>query len=256
MQPGWGGWRQSRKGQLRPPWHLGLIPGEPTKTPRNRVKRVQSPLRTITPATRWTPHCRGRGLRQGFHRAASRGLAEWQKRVSLFGQQSWRGEETSLAETPGGEPGGQLASNGKKVSMTTTRFLIVALSGLRPYKGKEGWAGIWRSQTIGVTRAREGPQAERCQHPAQPQAQQAFPLCPPGQDAAPASVKWTLSPRGPQACGRCQTGHPSWGSGSISKVKARARQDPAPLAPISADIKLSGTGPACSSHQHNKMLSQ
>ena len=47
--------------------------------------------------------------------------------------------------------------------MTTTRFLIRALSGLRPYKGKEGWAGIWRSQTIGVTRAREGPQAERCQ---------------------------------------------------------------------------------------------
>lgn len=147
-------------------------------------------------------------------------------------------------------------SNGKRASMTTTRFLIRALSGLRPYKGKEGWAGIWRSQTIGVTRAREGPQAERCQRPVQPQAQQAFPLCPPGQDATRASAKWTLSPRGPQACGRCQTGHPSRGSGSISKVKSRAQQDPTPLTPISADIKLSGTGPACSSHQHNKMLSQ
>lgn len=38
--------------------------------------------------------------------------------------------------------------------------------------------------------------------------------------------------------------------------QAPARQDPAPPAPISADVKLSGTGPACSSHQHNKMLSQ
>ena len=173
-----------------------------------------------------------------------------------LGSSQGRGEETSLVETPGGEPGGQLASNGKRVSMTTTRFLIRALSGLRPYKRKEGWAGIWGSQTIGVTRARDGPQAERCQRPAQAQVQQAFPLCPPGQDAARASVKWTLSPRGPQACGRCQTGHPSGGSSSISKVKPRARQDPAPLAPISADIKLSGTGPTCSSHQHNKMLSQ
>ena len=74
-----------------------------------------------------------------------------------FGQQWWRGEETSLAEAPGGEPGGQLVSNGKRVSVTATRFLTGALSGLRPFKGKEAWAGIWVSQTIGVTRARGGP---------------------------------------------------------------------------------------------------
>lgn len=54
------------------------------------------------------------------------------------------------------------------------------------------------------------------------------PSPPPRVDAGQASVKRTLSPRGPQAFRRHQTGQPSGDRGSISTVKAQVQQDPLP----------------------------
>lgn len=64
---------------------------------------------------------------------------------------------------------------------------------------------------------------------------------------------WT--PEGPRPAGDARLGHPSEGSGSISKVKSRPGGTPSP-ASISAAVKLNGARPVRSSHRHNKMLSQ